>query len=41
MPGVFCHMVLNAKGECPAGIHKQIAAVYSNIMNQQNVKVVP
>jgi hypothetical protein len=28
---------LNAKGEHPAEIHKQIVAVYDNIMNQQNV----
>jgi hypothetical protein len=28
---------LNAKGECPVGIHKQIVAVYGNIINQQNV----
>ena len=28
---------LNAKGECPAEIHKQIVAVCSNIMNWQNV----
>jgi len=28
---------LNAKGERPADIHKQIAAVYGNVMNRQNV----
>ena len=28
---------LNAKGECPVEIHKQIVAVYGNIMNQQEV----
>jgi hypothetical protein len=28
---------LNAKGECPAEIHKQIVAVYGNVMNRQNV----
>jgi len=28
---------LNARGECPAEIHKQIVAVYGNIMNWQNV----
>jgi len=28
---------INAKGECPAEIHKQIVAVYGNIMNQQIV----
>jgi hypothetical protein len=27
----------NAKGECPTEIHKQIVAVYGNIMNWQNV----
>jgi hypothetical protein len=28
---------LNAKGERPAEIHKQIVAVYGDIMNRQNV----
>ena len=28
---------INAKGECPAEIHKKIVAVYGNVMNQQNV----
>jgi len=28
---------LNAEGESPAEIHKQIVAVYGNVMNQQNV----
>jgi hypothetical protein len=28
---------LNAKGERPAEIHKQIVAVHGNVMNQQNV----
>jgi len=28
---------LNTKGERPAEIHKQIVAVYGNIMNRQNV----
>ena len=28
---------LNARGECPAEIHKQIVAVYGNVMNWQNV----
>jgi len=28
---------LNAKGERPAEIHKQIVAVYGYVMNQQNV----
>ena len=29
---------LKAKGERPAEMHKQIIAVYGNIMNRQNVK---
>ena len=28
---------LNVKGERPAKIHKQIVAVYGNVMNRQNV----
>jgi len=28
---------LNAKGERPAEIHKQIVAVYGNVMNRQNL----
>ena len=28
---------LNAKGGRPTEIHKQIVAVYGNVMNQQNV----
>jgi len=28
---------LNAKGELPAEIRKQIVAVYGNVMNRQNV----
>jgi hypothetical protein len=28
---------LNAKGDRPAEIHKQIVAVYGNVMNRQNV----
>jgi hypothetical protein len=28
---------LNAKGERPAEIHKQLVVVYGNIMNRQNV----
>ena len=28
---------LNAKGECPVENHKQIVAVYGNIMNWQNM----
>ena len=29
--------LLNAKGERPAEIHKQIVAIYGNVMNRQNV----
>jgi hypothetical protein len=29
---------LNANSESPAEIHKQIVAVYGNVMNRQNVK---
>ena len=28
---------LKAKGECPAEIHKQIVAIYGNVVNRQNV----
>ena len=28
---------LNSKGERPAEIHKQIVAVYGNVMNRQNL----
>jgi hypothetical protein len=28
---------LNAKGECPAEIHKQIVPIYGNVTNGQNV----
>jgi hypothetical protein len=30
-------LFLNAKGKRPVEIHKQIVAVYGDIMNQQNV----
>ena len=30
-------LFLNAKGELPTIIHKQIVAVYDNVMNRQNV----
>jgi hypothetical protein len=30
-------LIRNAKGECPVEIHKQIVAVYVNVMNRQNV----
>jgi hypothetical protein len=33
----FVVRLLNAKGERPAEIHKQIVAVYGNVMNRQNV----
>ena len=33
MRGAFCHVALNAKLERPAEIHKQIVAVYGNVMN--------
>jgi hypothetical protein len=33
----FVIRFLNAKGERPAEIHKQIVAVYGNVMNRQNV----
>ena len=39
-PNARCHSVirfLNAKGERPAEIHKQVVAVYGNVMNRQNV----
>jgi len=29
---------LNTKGERPAEIHKQIVAVYGNVINRQNVR---
>jgi hypothetical protein len=34
----FLILFLNAKGERPVEIHKQIVAVYDHIMNQQNVR---
>ena len=37
MRGAFRHRFLNAKGERPAEIHKQIVAVCGNVMNRQNV----
>ena len=37
MRGAFRHMISQHKSECPAEIHKQIAAVYGNVMHRQNV----
>ena len=37
MRGAFRHRFLNAKGERPAEIHKQIVAVCGNVMNRQYV----
>jgi hypothetical protein len=37
MRDVFHHTVFNAKSERPVEIHKQIVAVYGNVMNQQKV----
>ena len=38
MRGAFVIRFLNAKGGSPAEIHKQIVAVYGNVMNRQNVR---
>ena len=37
MRGAFRHMISQSKGERAAEIHKQIVAVYGNVMNRQNV----
>jgi len=37
MRGAFVIRFLNAKSERPEEIHKQIVAVYGNVMNRQNV----
>jgi hypothetical protein len=37
MRGAFRHMNSQCKRERPGEIHKQIVAVYGNIMNQQNM----
>ena len=37
MRGAFRHTISQRKSECPAEIHKQIVAVYGNVMNRQNV----
>jgi len=38
MRGAFRHKFSQRKCERPAEIHKQIFAVYGNVMNRQNVK---
>ena len=37
MRGAFRHTIFQRKIEHPAEIHKQVVAVYGNIMNRQNV----
>jgi hypothetical protein len=37
MRGPFRHTISQHKSERPAEIHKQIFAVYGNVMNRQNV----
>jgi len=37
MRGAFHHTISQRKSERPAEIHKQIFAVYGNVMNRQNV----
>jgi transposase len=37
MRGVFRHKIPQRKSESSAEIHKQIIAVYDNVMNRQNV----
>ena len=37
MRGAFRHMISKHKSERPAKIHKQIIAVYGNVMHRQNV----
>jgi hypothetical protein len=37
MRDAFRHMTSQRKSESPAEIHKQIVAVYDNVMNRQNV----
>ena len=37
MRGAFRHTISQRKLERPAKIHKQIVAVYGNVMNKQNV----
>jgi len=37
MRGAFRHMISERKGEHPSEFHRQIVAVYGNVMNRQNV----
>jgi len=37
MRGAFRHTISQSKFESPAEIHKQIVAVYGNVLNRQNV----
>ena len=37
MRGAFRHTISQRKNESTAEIHKQIVAVYGNVMNRQNV----
>ena len=37
MRGAFRHTISQRKDERPAEIHKQIVAVYGNVMNRQNM----
>ena len=37
MRGAFRHTISQHKSERPAEIHKQVVAVYGNVMNRQNV----
>ena len=37
MRGPFRHWIYQRKSERPAEIHKQIFAVYCNVMNRQNM----
>jgi len=37
MRRAFCRTISQSKFERPAEIHKQIVAVYGNVMNRQNV----
>jgi len=38
MRSAFSHKISQRKCERPAEIHKQIVAVYGNVLNRQNVK---
>ena len=37
MGGAFRHTISQGKNERPTEIHKQIVAVYGNVLNRQNV----